>query len=210
MEEAIFEVGLALSIANKVGLYVTTNVLGWDEGVYLLTRAIYGRDQPAELKSKQLRSKDVCKIRFLKDGAAYGFETVVLFVQFLPVPIMFLKYPEHVERVELRRTPRCKLSVPVRLWDVSGMDISGAVMHDLSEGGCLLEMPSLSGKELSIEATYTVSFLLMDKAFLIDCVIKKLREGPEGWSVGFAFKDVAEHHREALGKVIEFVRQSSG
>jgi hypothetical protein len=68
MAENIFDVGLTFSIEAYFKTHRTTQLLGWDTGSFLLIRAIYIQGQPSKLKSK-----DLCKVRFLKDGVAYGF-----------------------------------------------------------------------------------------------------------------------------------------
>jgi c-di-GMP-binding flagellar brake protein YcgR len=205
MDEVIFEVGQALSVESHFRTYVTTHVLGWDAGAFLLTRAIRGRS-----KEPQLKSRDVCKVRFLREGVAYGFEAVVLSVQFLPAPIMFLRYPEHVERVELRRAPRCKVGMPVKLSDQAGAESPGAVMDDLSEGGCLLRVPVQPDRALSVDAVYTVSFVIVEKTFSITCKVRKLDRRGEEWSIGLAFTDLPEADRDALSRLIKLMRSNAG
>lgn len=204
MDKVIFEVGQALSMENYFRTYVTTYVLGWEKGVFLLTRAIWGRS-----KEPQLKSRDICKVRFLREGVAYGFETVVLSVQFVPSPIMFLRYPEQVERVELRRAPRCRISVPVRLTDVSGTENAGAVMDDLSEGGCLLRVPIEADREFPVDVTYRVSFVIVEKPFSIASEVRKLEKRGADWSIGLSFTDLSEQDKDALTRVIALFRSSS-
>jgi len=204
MEKTVFEVGLPLSFEAYFKTHLATEVLGWDKDVFLLTRAIYIQGQPAKIKNK-----DQCKIRFLKEGVAYGFESEIIAVQFYPFPLMYIKYPVKLECLKLRVAPRFKADLPASFSDAAGALIAESVMVDISEGGCGLKVPVQEGRELSPEAAYSIAFKLLDKELRIGCSVRKLDKGKEVYFLGLEFTNVTAQTKETLTQFLDFLKKHS-
>jgi hypothetical protein len=206
MEKSIFDVGLTFSIEAYFRTHQTTQLLGWDTGLFLLTKAIYIQGQPSKLTSK-----DLCKVRCLKDGVAYGFESEVIFVQFYPFPLMFLKYPTHIERLDIRVSRRFKFDLPATFSDASGVVISSeAVILDISEGGCGLKVPVQEGVELLPDAAYNITFRIMDKDLNIGLTMRKMDRKGEGTCIlGMEFTGIGSQDKETLTLILDFLSKHS-
>jgi len=202
MEHEIFQVGLTLSVESYYKTHLTTLVLGWEKDAFILAKAIYVQGQPAKISTN-----DLCKIRFLKDGIAYGFETEVVAVQFFPYPLMFLKYPGNVQCLKLRVAPRFKANLATKFSDAAGVHLSDAVMLDISEGGCGLQVPVQEGKELSPEAGYSIAFKLLDREITIGCVVRKLDKGKDVYFLGMEFSNVTAQNKETLAMFLDFLKK---
>lgn len=202
MEKDIFEVGLIFSIEAYFKTHRATPLLGWDPGSFLMTKAIYIQGQPSKLKNN-----DLCKVRYLKDGVAYGFESEVISVQFYPFPLMFLKYPVNIERLDIRVSRRFKFDLPAVFSESSGVVISSdAVILDVSEGGCGLRVPVKEGVELLPDASYNITFRIMDKELTIGLAMRKMdRKDDRVYFLGMEFTDISSQDKETLKLFLDFL-----
>lgn len=200
----IFHVGLVLSVEATYKAHLPTSVLGWDRDQALITRAIFIQGQPAKLKAN-----DRCKVRFLKEGVAYGFSSDILAVQFFPFPLMFMKYPAHIETLKLRVAQRFKTNLPVLLLDTSASIVAAdATMLDISENGCGLKVPVQKAGGLSPDESYTIALRIMDREFSAACSVRKLeRRGDYAWFLGLEFSDMQTDNKESLMRFIDFLRR---
>ena len=203
----IFDINLALSLEAYYKTHLATRVLGWQKDVFLMTHAIYVNGQPAKLTNG-----DHCKIRFLKDGIAYGFESEIISILFFPFPLMFLKYPTTVETLQLRVSPRCKVDLPATFTDAAGNVIaSDAVLLDLSEGGCGLKVPMRQGLALSPDSAYKIMFQIIDKELTISLGLRKIdKKGDYAFFLGMEFLDMPPQDKETLALILEFLRKHRG
>lgn len=199
MHKEVFDIGLTLSLETYYKTYHTTQVLGWEKDSFVLTKAIY-----VQGKAVELLSNDTCKIRLLKDGVACGFESKVIAVQFYPFPLMFIKYPNKIETLNLRVAPRFKIEFPAKFLDAAGALIAGAVLIDISEGGCGLRVPIQKGKELSPEAGYSIALTFMNKEISVGCAVRRLAKDGESYLLGIQFTNVTAHNKETLSMLLDF------
>jgi c-di-GMP-binding flagellar brake protein YcgR len=188
MNEEIYNFGLTLSLETYYKTYHTTQVLGVDKDVFIMVRAIYVLGKAVELKSN-----DTCTIRFLKDGVAYGFKSRVISVQFYPFPLMFIKYPDKIETLQLRVAPRFRVERPAKIFDATGVMLSEAVLVDISSGGCRLKLPTQNGMEFAPGVNYSISFTFVEREFRIDCVVRRLERDGEPQYLGMQFINMNEH-----------------
>jgi len=74
-------------------------------------------------------------IRFLAEGAVYGFETSVIKTYSKPFPACIIEYPSSIKTVNLRKSRRITTLLPATIETKDG-SFDGAII-DLSEGGGL-------------------------------------------------------------------------
>lgn len=201
MDDTIFNVGQMLSIEAYFKSRQATHVIGWEKDVFILTRAVYVKGRPTKIKGG-----DVCKVRFLKDGVAYGFATEVITVQFFPYPLMFLKFPTEVSCLKLRVAQRYKTDLPATFSEAAGSLICDAVIIDLSEGGCGLRMPVQEGRDVPSDADYLVTFTVLDQVLKIPCMVKSIDRGNDACLLGLEFVNAAPDQKEKLVQFIDFLK----
>ena len=73
-------------------------------------------------------------VRFVSDGELCGFQSPILTHIAKPSLLLFLEYPEIIEKLALRQHKRVQCALPVQLHSRRG-DAHG-VIADLSQGGC--------------------------------------------------------------------------
>jgi c-di-GMP-binding flagellar brake protein YcgR len=186
MDNNILEVGLPISIETYYKYYLNTHLIGWERDLYLITGIVQSAG-----KTGQLKVNDRCKMRFLKDGTAYGFETKILAINFNPFPVMYSKFPKVMEQSIVRKFDRIKANIPARFLDMDGNFIAAATITDISAGGCGLEIPVREGKELACENTYKIIYRAMESDIQLCCAIRKMRTVKNTLMLGIEFIDIS-------------------
>jgi hypothetical protein len=130
-------------------------VRGWDVGRFILT------DMPNEKKVVEtFKVGTEWVARSILRGKAYGFRTEIIRVQFDPRPLVFLRYPESIEALAIRKHQRINTFIIASLsrLEESGtvLDTVECVVRDLSRGGCLAE----ADIDLSVGDKVALTFVL--------------------------------------------------
>jgi hypothetical protein len=103
-----------------------------------------------------------------------------------------------------RKCARAKTNIEARLLDTEQMKTVGAVITDLSEGGCQFRLPKDAAIELAVNKNYSASFPLSSKASgYIHCVIKSRKEHLDYSLYGAAFVELSENWLDAIRSYIE-------
>lgn len=202
LEDEIFEVGLPISLETYYKDYLTTQVRGWDEGAFILTRGACMEGKPAPLYSH-----DKCNMRFLRHGIAYGFQTEILSIQFFPSPLIFLKYPKNIESMKLRQFDRIRTKIPAQLSDLKGAFTTETTILDISEGGCGAKVHFCEGLELSPEEAVIMNFTVMETKMKVRCQIRKIKKTEEAYILGLEFIGISAAEKETLNSAINFLRK---
>ena len=203
MEQDIFANDITLSIETRYKVRLPTRVLGWKRNAFIMTDVVYEQGHPANLKPK-----DTCTIRFLKNGVAYGFEAEVLSILFFPFPLMFFAYPSDVACVKLRVAPRYKTDLPATLLDAAGAVIAqDAVVLDISEGGCRVQVPLKEGREFLPDAAYTLRIKIMDKEISSSSGIRSMDKRPEANILGMDFPSLTQQNKDTLALFLDFLKK---
>ena len=113
-----------------------------------------GKRPNSNLGVLELRIGDELTVRFLHDGNAYGFVSEVKYLARMPDELVFLRYPQAIEHVSVRRHRRLSCRLPCNLLTGSG-EKAPAVLLDISEGGMKIASRALgeSGHEEGMGVT---------------------------------------------------------
>ncbi len=198
MDEEIFEVGRHVSIETDYKYYLTTRLIGWERDQYLIT----GIAQSGG-KRDALKVHDHCKVRFLKDGVAYGFETRILSISPHPFPLIFLQYPKTIEQFTIRKYHRVKSDFRARLLDEHGTYITDATITNISVGGCGVHIPVKEGRELSQHVNYKIDFSVLENDLRLYCVIRKKRTEKDACCLGLEFSDISSEDKEKINLFLD-------
>ncbi|MBU0516217.1 MAG: flagellar brake protein [Proteobacteria bacterium] len=79
-----------------------------------------------------------CVVRYVDQGVMYGFTSTVAHIQHNPLKIIYLPYPELVEKIELRCEERFPVGFEAEIFFHEGQElksVSGTII-DLSRSGC--------------------------------------------------------------------------
>jgi|SRR5208337_1573310 len=190
-----FHVGLKLSLAvNNSENRISMSLSGWVEETFILATG-------SPLRNIELTSSDDCIIRYVKEGVAFGFQTSMLLRQQHPLPIIFFKYPEVITSMPFRKTLRVKTNIRAKMKAQTGEKnfiIDDAKIMDLSETGCLLEIPSSGSEETRRSTKFCLTFMMLDKSLEIDCYTKGVRKRNDKHYLGSEFVNLDQATQEIL------------
>jgi len=165
---------------------ISSRVLGWQEGKFLLLAMPYEGRKPVSLEAGTQ-----VVLRYVLSGEIYGLRTRVLRPQLQPVPLLFLAFPKEIENVPLRSQERVGVRLPsVMAWVPGGQmpeGITNGFLVDVTPDGALLELrlPSAinpRGKSLQ------VSFLLgPDEVIKVNATVRNVSRNGDLCQLGVAF-----------------------
>jgi len=93
-------------------------------------------------------------------GQCVGFMSRVHFKQEIPVPIMYLNFPEQMQVMDLRREKRIQLNVEGKILDDQGKVINIGWVTDYSQGGCRIEISNADSQGLEADNEVVLAFVL--------------------------------------------------
>jgi c-di-GMP-binding flagellar brake protein YcgR len=125
-----------------------------DAGAYLILQP----QNPAKLIDQVFKGKEVV-VRYLSDGAVFGFESKVIDFMVQPARLLFLTYPSKVQYCEIREHKRYDCLYDAQLV-LAGAPRRGVVAN-ISMGGCQFITEDLDEEQtahIKIEDGVTLSF----------------------------------------------------
>jgi len=168
-------------------------VRGWDVGRFILT------DMPNDKKAVEtFKVGTEWVARSILLGKAYGFRTEVIRAQFDPRPLVFMRYPESIEALTIRKHERISTFV---IGSLSSLEETGKVLdtvecvvRDLSRGGCLTE----ADIDLSVGDKVALTFVLPngERVENIPAQVRNTRPSEEKrFTGGLMFSEDADQKR---------------
>lgn len=144
-------------------------------------------------------------VKFVKDGAAYGFYSEVLSTQYDPAPLMYTKYPRELECFEFRSSKRFTCNIPSRLFNDTAHYY--CMINDISSGGCHLTVHRSSALvDIMEDEDVTLLMNLYGMGELeLDCYTKKVSCKDDRLTYGVMFKD-----GESLTKIQTYLDMLEG
>ncbi len=190
-----FHVGLRLSLQmSKAYERIDMSLVGW------INRVVIFATGP-NLRETQLTSEDHCVIRFMNNGIAYGFHTRMVNKLYAPIPLIFFRYPEHINSMAFRKSPRVRTSIPAKIMGVRGTSdviCDNAIIADLSETGCLLKVGSTELPEIEPSKDFYLTFTLWGESLELDCTVRNIRKNEGHYLLGVEFKRVPKICEESI------------
>lgn len=133
-KDLCLEVGTQLLIqVGGAGSRMKSLLVGAEVGCYLIvhTPRVAGIDA-------SLYEGNPVILTFLRAGVVYGFRSHILNQIKTPARLLFLAYPESIERHELRKNPRIECNIPAHAEFAEHSGGLKCVISDISMGGCRL------------------------------------------------------------------------
>ena len=212
--EVTLEHGEALDIKLGATLLMETiglrkrfksQFIGMDRGRFIIARL------PANPEIRQqLNIGSELTTRYLHAGGKiYGFQTSVLAMEVRPFPLLFLKYPESVEVLSLRRFERVQCFTPATLFHQS-KELK-AVIVDISAGGMCLVM-DLNGQEpteMEAEQELMCRFKLFfsEEETFIKAVIRNVEKDGDKMTIGLSFNEVSKEIQKSIQDYVRNVKE---
>lgn len=184
-----------------VGEKFATEFLGWERGRYVMLKL------PSKfLNVENLHLDKVVVVKYLHSGGRIcAFRSTVLALIHAPVRILFLRYPETLEVVSLRKEDRVDCFVPVVL-SADGDSWEGALVNLSPGGGKLVLDARESGRLPRTGGLLALSFRLLGKG-VEECQVsgRAIKAAVEGGRVVLVlvFEGVSSGTQEQIARYVE-------
>jgi hypothetical protein len=131
-------------------------------------------------------------VRFVAEGELCGFQAEILSHAVKPALMLFLAYPEVIERLPLRQHKRLQCALPVQVRSRRGD--SDAIIADLSRGGCRLALnvmgqASLRQMVVGDQLVLTGAFSADGRPQAVTCTVRSVDLAPNRLVLGVAFTE---------------------
>ncbi|MEJ2033061.1 MAG: flagellar brake protein [Deltaproteobacteria bacterium] len=136
-------------------------------------------------------------VKYIIENLVFGFMTTVIGTVSKPLPLLFLDYPQSVEKLDLRRENRAICFLPVTIcWE--GEEYQGRIL-DISSGGCRVAtdiMAALRLADLEVSELVSCKFdLEAPKEIHVKSVVRSISQNDDKLCIGIEFielpKDIA-------------------
>ncbi len=140
-------------------------------------------------------------VRFVSDGELCGFQSEIITHVAKPALLLFLQYPEVIEKLTLRQHKRVHCALPAQLHSRRG-DAQG-VIADLSRGGCRLAVNvrgqnglrhTVSGDILVLRAILAAEGLPL----AVTCTVRSVDTDANRMQLGLAFTEADDEFWSSL------------
>jgi len=145
-------------------------------------------------------------VRFISDGVLCAFQSVIITHVGKPSLLLFLQYPETMEKLSLRRHKRVRCALPARVHGHRG-DAKGVVVN-LSQSGCRLLLDaskktefirSVAGDELALQFALDAE----SRVNTVTCVIRNVKTDNNRILLGLSFVGIEPDFAETLRFFLE-------
>ncbi len=173
-------------------------MVGHDQGAYIACKPVSGA-------LAKLASGLPVMARCLLDGDVVGFPAKVTGYIAKPFPLIFLSWPQEIERQPLRKAKRVDCYFP-GVFLHRGREHKGLII-DLSAGGCRIRFDQLGPEYQKIFQCgdeMKVFFYIFDKDdhYSLDALIQNVSVEKGKLAVGLRFEKIRP---EVMGKIEEYV-----
>ncbi|MDL2316558.1 flagellar brake protein [Desulfovibrio sp. OttesenSCG-928-A18] len=130
------------------------------------------------------------EVRYLANAAVTTFLTEIITYSFKPTLLLYTTYPDRMSILETRRYQRISCSLPASLFSQHGEGVG--VLHDLSSGGCRVDV-DLKGQSDLRRLKAGESLILQTvlspqgKVSRVACVVRSTETSGSRLALGLAF-----------------------
>lgn len=183
---------------RQLSIRVPSKLVGLEHGKYLIV------SMPSlsvtDIKSYFTHGK-VVVARYIHEGSALGFESMVMGMIIQPVRLVFLGYPKSIQDMNLRKHKRSECYLPAEI-SVIDESIHGFIL-DISRGGCSFNCKSKTNLDidmLSVGKKLVIKFAVpgFEGKLEIYCIIRNFRIDNAHMFFGLQFDDIVEEQKYKL------------
>ena len=185
------EVFIDVNVSGK-RIKVKSELIGYRKGEYIIieTPRINGA-------SVRFSTQELLVARYMQRGCIFGFHTSVLRAIAPPFNLLFLKYPDAIEEVSLRREPRVQVVIPLERKDG---DPAREWIMNLSANGALLQLATPP----KVDEVLYLSFVLPNGQAIqgIGSTVRRLELNANRCLAGVQF----DGHHEKFNAISNYVK----
>ncbi len=183
---------------SQLSVRVPAKLVGLEHGKYLIVSI--PSFSATEIKSRLTHGK-VVVARYIHEGSALGFESVVIGMIIQPIRLVFFRYPKEIQDMNLRKHRRSGCCLPAEI--VVNEESSSGFIIDISRGGCSFTCKSKVdldinflgvGKKLIIK----VAVPGFEGKIEINSIIRSFRIDNTSIFFGLQFEEIPEEQKFKL------------
>lgn len=204
--------GTTLSLEfDHIPKKLSSTLLGYSTDDYLIIK-IPASWNVAMVKPHLYKGNRII-VRFIEGGVVYGFETDILGIMLDGAKLIITGYPRTVSKYELREKKRYGCIIPGKLYKDDVEDHYPAVMIDVSEKGCCINIKSQVDHplpEFKIDERVSFHFILpgSEGKLLLTGEVKNLQQDNTKLSLGIKYDEVTSELRDILHNYIVFMGEA--
>lgn len=177
-------------------------VVGYDPYEYI----IVGVRLPNTVR-QQLAAGGQVILKYLHKGTVYGFRTYAVNAVRSPASLIFIQYPGVIEKIELRRQPRCEVNLDGVLHTNNGPH--ECLVINLSSTGCKVSARATAKDAVvgtQVDETVVVAFALGEEERLkIPMAVRNIKRRKGILTLGGMFLDLMDKEEAAIEHYLEKV-----
>jgi c-di-GMP-binding flagellar brake protein YcgR len=189
-----------------------SHLIGMEPDRYLIIRAPLSTSY-GSIRHKLFRGNKLV-VRYLYKGTVFGFQSELIEDVYIPLKLLFLKYPQIIEEHNLRSAERvsCLLPVHTRFRD-GGEEVDGFIT-DLSEKGCCcvykkVKERRLPSVDIDDQLTVLCQFPKTNYEQVIPGSVKDIKSDKDHLSLGIMFTEIDLKLKSIIAQYITTVKDLS-
>ncbi len=203
---------LIIEIVN-LGLRVKGALVGLEYGSYVIVR-ISPKDLVGSFRSEDVL-ESVIIIRYLFKGSVYGFKTTIINTVSSPARMLFTRYPDKIEGMNIRANKRYSCILPMQA--TLGDETYDGVMLDICMNGgrCVIKKPpatDMDGLYRAIDANKTTGIKLnlpgVDRPLDIKASVRNISKDNDRVSFGASFDSMPQQDSSSLQMFISLITEA--
>lgn len=197
---------------ESLKLRIKCMLVGMETGQYIIVR-LSPNDLIGNFRSEAVREKPVI-VRYLFQGAVYGYRAEVLNIVTVPARLFFLSYPQKIEELALRSDSRYECILPA--YTMFGNDIAEMVIVDLSMEGCQCMIRTKAGDEKLyglIQVNKTIDIRVQfpggDGKYELKGKVRNISKGSDRIMLGVMFEGLSQTAKAKIDQFISLISKKS-
>ncbi len=182
----------------------TVTVLGWLEGRSVIVTA------PENAAGRLvLHDGESVLLRAFTGRSAYAFRSTVLKAAHQPYHHLHLSFPDGIESVAIRASPRCRVRLPVRISAGDSAPGQGTILN-IGTTGALIETAGAPGKEALVQLVFSLELHGVPVSLDLRAQICGAKGSPAGDGAprsqfGVEFKELQPNDRLVLASLVWYL-----
>lgn len=177
-------------------------IVGMEEFAYIIVQARL----PLDVATRLAQNNQVVG-QVIVDGVAYGFRSQVTNRVTRPAPLLFLSYPDSVERIALRSDERVRVSLPAKIHGKFGDH--QVMIVDMTNSGCRItarvDMKSPLREAQPGEEVILSAVLGMGQQLMAPVVARRVEAKNGLVSLGCQFRELTPENSQAVAEYVSSI-----
>lgn len=193
-----------------LGLKIKGVLVGFEYGSYVIVR-LSPKDLVGSFRSEEVLESAII-VRYLFKGSVYGFKTSIINTVSNPARMLFARYPDKIEGMNIRANQRYSCILP-GLITLGDQTFDTVIVDICMEGGrCIIKKSpatDMDGLYRAIDANKTAGIKLglpgVDRPIEIKVSVRSVSKNNDRISFGASFDSMPQQDKSSLQRFISLI-----